>query len=107
MKDTKMLTAHEGMVSECNCLPASFPVNHPESGRYLPETTFGVQTAAAPMGVKVASVANQFVPTPAQAIRQHAIYAGDPVHRMPGAGSQWGSGGKVYTGAGAGEKAGR
>lgn len=47
----------------------------------------------------------QFEPTTAQPIRQHARMAGDPVHSVAGGGEQWGGHGKVYKGAGAKAKA--
>lgn len=46
----------------------------------------------------------QFEPTDAQPIRQHARMAGDPVHAADG-GFQWGGHGKVYKGKGAKAKA--
>lgn len=49
----------------------------------------------------------QFEPTPAQPIRQHARMAGDPVHSVAGGGFQWGGRGKVYHGADAKGKAAR
>ena len=47
----------------------------------------------------------QFEPTDAQPIRQHARMAGDPVHSVKGGGMQWGGHGKVYRGKGAKAKA--
>ncbi len=47
----------------------------------------------------------QFEPTAAQPIRQHARMAGDPVHSVPGGGAQWGQHGKVYHGPNARAKA--
>ena len=47
----------------------------------------------------------QFAPTDAQPIRQHARMAGDPVHSVAGGGQQWGNHGKVYHGPGAKAKA--
>ena len=47
----------------------------------------------------------QFEPTDAQPIRQHARMAGDPVHSVSGGGYQWGGHGKVYRGPGAQAKA--
>ena len=46
----------------------------------------------------------QFAPTDAQPVRQHARMAGDPVHAA-GGGYQWGGHGKVYKGPGAKAKA--
>lgn len=47
----------------------------------------------------------QFEPTEAQPIRQHARMAGDPVHAVSGGGYQWGNHGKVYHGKNAKAKA--
>lgn len=47
----------------------------------------------------------QFAPTDAQPVRQHARMAGDPVHSVAGGGYQWGNHGKVYRGKGAAAKA--
>ena len=55
--------------------------------------------------IDVNPLKEQFEPTEAQPIRQHARMAGDPVHSVAGGGYQWGGHGKVYKGAGAKEKA--
>lgn len=47
----------------------------------------------------------QFEPTDAQPVRQHARMAGDPVHSVAGGGEQWGEHGKVYHGSNAKAKA--
>ena len=105
MKQNQRLTNHEALESrEGCCLPASFPAGAVETERRLPTTTFDVASAPGLVG-QPARVAEQFAPTPAQPIRQHARYAGDPVHAVSGGGYQWGGHGKVYHGSDAKAKA--
>ena len=102
-----IMTNHEaGETGTCCTLPASFPsVGHMDHCTPKLPPLSSSPIAASPMGTGRVSVAQQFEPTSAQPIRQHARLAGDPVHSVPGGGEQWGNHGKVYRGRGAAAKA--